>query len=576
MRQYLTRTRQFVGLWSRSLRSDERGIALGMSLGILLTLTIGVTTTIAMSSEGARHANTLNAEQRASALAEAGANDALGVLNGSYPDAVNAYPGDASLLPLRSTSSPGGTSWWCGTLDTTLAVWSITSYGVVANPSAAGGSTVSRTACGSPFAASSSDIVRKVTLSVPVYPDQTAQAASLVWQWLYAPCDATLTNSGTLAAPLYVGCNLNIQNSLTVSDRLYVSGNLTFSGQGHMDAKTMASGTHQLTVGGLVRLDNTNGRIGTASAPIAEADLIGGCVQKNNTGYPGTGNRPCTWANSSVNVTAQNNTTMPPPPLSPPVVDWSSSYAHSYPGPRRGCSTATGSPPVFESSGNSTLDASLDTVVISPALAPAAQNITPPTSYTCKTAGGELSWDATNRVLTVDGSVFVDGSVTLDLSWAATRTATYNSVGTLWASGTILVKNSSVCAVAGTGGRCETGSSGTGSCTTSGSWDPGKCLLILAAKGNGSSGGVQGQVAAGDGIEVKSGSFQGGAFATASVESSTTGEIDGPMISSTGTILVGQTSVASFPAINFLNEGAPGDTTIGAATLGPPTSYAIG
>ena len=545
------------------------------ALGTMLTLTIAVTT-IALTSAGVRDAHRMNAGQQAFALAEAGANNALAVLNGNYPDSINAYPGNGGLLPLRSSTYENGTSWWCGALDTTLAVWTITSYGQVANPTGPAGSTVAETACGSTFDVDSADVVHKVSVSVPVLADQTAQSAGLVWQWLYAPCDATLTNSGTLSAPLYVGCNLNIENSLAVTDRLYVTGNLTFSGQGHMDAKTMPSGVSQLSVGGLTTLENVNGRIGTSTTAIAQADLIGGCVQKNNSGYPGTGNKPCTWANSSVNVAAggQNNTTMPAPPLAPPVVDWNHAYTYSYPGPYRACTAQTGTPPSFESSGNTARDNSLDSTVIAPALTAAPQNLTPATSYACTTAGGEISWDATSRVLTVSGSVFIDGSVVVDLGWSANRAATYNSVGTIWSSGTILVKNASLCAVPGTSGNCyTTGTGGTGSCVTSGTWDPSKCLLILAANGNGSSGGVQGQVSAGDGIEVKSGAFQGGAYATSSVESSTTGAIDGPMISSTGTILIGQSSVASFPAINFLNEGAPGDNTISTAKLGEPINY---
>ena len=54
---------------------------------------------------------------------------------------------------------------------------------------------------------------------------------------------------------------------------------------------------------------------------------------------------------------------------------------------------------------------------------------------------------------------------------------------------------------------------------------------------------------------------QRGAYATQNVESSTTGEIDGPMISGSDTILIGQSSVATFPPINFLNQGSPGDNT---------------
>jgi len=550
-------------------------MTLVMSMALLTVVSLVLALSLELAGSSARHANRSNQGQTAYALAEAGANNALAVLNGRYPDTTNPYPGNAGLLPLRSTVYEGGTSWWCGTLDTTLAVWTVTAYGVVANPASSSGTATTKAACGQTFELKTSDLVRKVGFSVPVYPAEPVRSASIIWQWLYAPCDATLTNSGTLSAPLYAGCNLNIQNSLTVTDRLFVTANLTFSGQGHMDARTMPAGVSQLSVGGLTRLDNTNGRIGTTTTAIGKADLIGGCVQKNNTGYPTTGNKPCTWANSSVNIAAggQNNTTLPPPPVTPPNADWNFAYAYSYPGPRRACSTVSGTPPLFESSGSTVRDTSIDNVTIPPAIAPAAQNLTPASSYTCKTAGGELSWDATNRVLTATGSIFIDGSVMFDLGWSTNRTATYNSVGTIWSSGTMLVKNATLCAVLN-GTSCNTATSGaTGACATSGTWDPNKCVLILAANGNGSVAGVQSQVPNGDGIQVKSGAFQGGAFATSSVESSTTGEVDGPMITAAGTIVIGQTSVSAFPAINFLGRGAPGDNIITSAALGSPTGF---
>ena len=51
---------------------EESGIALIMALGIMLVLTIALTTTIHFTSASARHANSSNAGQKAYALAEAG------------------------------------------------------------------------------------------------------------------------------------------------------------------------------------------------------------------------------------------------------------------------------------------------------------------------------------------------------------------------------------------------------------------------------------------------------------------------------------------------------------------------
>ncbi len=80
---------------------------------------------------------------------------------------------------------------------------------------------------------------------------------------------------------------------MTVDNRLYVGRNLTFSGQGHMDAISppLPGGASQLSVGGYVRQENQNGYVGSSSAPIVNADLIGGCVAKNLAGYTGSGGR---------------------------------------------------------------------------------------------------------------------------------------------------------------------------------------------------------------------------------------------------------------------------------------------
>src|SRR4029450_12791051 len=84
--------------------SDERGIALIMALGILFVLTISLGTVLYVTSASARHAEHSNAGQKAYALAEAGVNNALAVLNANYPGTV-AFPGNPSLLtPARTTS----------------------------------------------------------------------------------------------------------------------------------------------------------------------------------------------------------------------------------------------------------------------------------------------------------------------------------------------------------------------------------------------------------------------------------------------------------------------------------------
>ena len=69
-----------------------------MALGITLVLTVALTTVITFTASGARDAHRVNAGQKAYALAEAGVNNALAVLNANYPASAPAYPGPNCIL----------------------------------------------------------------------------------------------------------------------------------------------------------------------------------------------------------------------------------------------------------------------------------------------------------------------------------------------------------------------------------------------------------------------------------------------------------------------------------------------
>src|SRR5213592_1826658 len=64
--------------------------------GIALVLTIALGTTIYLAASAARDAHRTNGGQKAYALGEAGVNNAIAVLNTSYPGAT-IYPGDQNL-----------------------------------------------------------------------------------------------------------------------------------------------------------------------------------------------------------------------------------------------------------------------------------------------------------------------------------------------------------------------------------------------------------------------------------------------------------------------------------------------
>jgi hypothetical protein len=205
-----------------------------------------------------------------------------------------------------------------------------------------------------------------------------------------------------------------------------------------------------------------------------------------------------------------------------------------------GCDTASTSPagnalPVFDN--NTAFDNSVPTVF----------NLTPNGySYTCRTAGGELSWNVSTRTLTVQGVIFIDGSVTADtnsnqpvtyVGWgdngACTSIGSCQSV--LFLSGTFLMSSEALCAVT-SGSSCDAAN-----------WDPNKKLLIIATHNRG------GQVPANDGVNLTTNkaSFQGGLYAVYSIDVSSGASVQGPLVSGTGTILDGQSGNLTFPTLTI-------------------------
>ena len=182
------------------------------------------------------------------------------------------------------------------------------------------------------------------------------------------------------------------------------------------------------------------------------------------------------------------------------------------------------------------------------------QDLTPSSSYSCKTAVGELSWNASTHMLTTNGTIFIDGSAQVQNG----AVNTYTGSATIYVSGTLLIKNSSL---------CQATSSGT--CTTSG-WDPATKMLCFVVGGNGSGGSPQSQVNSGDSVQLVSAYAQGALYATNGIELGTTSQFDGPLDG--GTVKLGQSTNSTFPALTFVPTGMPGNPEVYAQPL-PPELY---
>jgi hypothetical protein len=193
-----------------------------------------------------------------------------------------------------------------------------------------------------------------------------------------------------------------------------------------------------------------------------------------------------------------------------------------------------------------------------------AQNLTPPTkSYTCKTIAGELSWDNVNKVLKVQGQIFIDGSAYVD---AGNAVATYSGRATLYIAGTFVVKNAKLCALKnGAGDDCNWDGWNPNDTTTS--------ALAVAVFGNAENSPFEATEVVGSsaafpiGIQIKSGAFQGLLYARHNVQIVTTSRAQGPIVTPK-TVDFGNTTAGTFPPFAIVPTGTPG-TPPPPATLEP-------
>ena len=503
----------------RRLLRRQDGITLVMAVGILGVLTVSGTTLIYYSSTNARSVSYSTANASAYDLAESGINEMMSILSKPDNNALNKYLlGEQTNGTVTHTTHTyqGGTVEWYGTLAQSVtgsSTWSLTSIGKVANPTGASVSQVTRT----------------LTAKVPVVPTYTQPLNNPAWNFIYSrgtgqTCDMTIQQSVVVQSPLYVAGNLCLTNTASVtSGPLVVQGSLTMSQSANF--------------------------AGTSTTPLNQLNVRNGCKWKNNALH-----NPCqqgAGASGFDNVWATligNN-----PPVSPaPTADFDAWYLNSNPGPYYPCLTTTGTPPLFDNDQGS---AAAPSAAKRNNSLPTVQDLTPSTSYTCKSSNGELSWNASTKVLTANGTIFIDGSAQIQNG----AVNTYTGSATIYVSGTLLIKNSSMCqAVA------------NGQCTTSG-WNPAQRMLVFVVNGNGSGGAPQSQVSGGDSVQLVSAYAQGALYATNAIDLGTTSQFDGPLDGST--VLLGQSTSSFFPGFTFVPAGMPGNPEVYAQPQ-PPQLYA--
>ena len=182
----------------------ERGMALPIALATLTVLAITATSVLFFSSANSRNAERDKRGQLAFALAEAGLNNVLGVLNNPSNNALKqeilpACTGAESTWNVSSYE--GGTVRWCGTLVVAESAWSVTAKGIVAN-----GSTGTQ------------DVTRTIGAYVPVTPVVNQQNNNPAWNYIMstatgAECDQTIYQSLTIESAMFVHGSLCLENN---------------------------------------------------------------------------------------------------------------------------------------------------------------------------------------------------------------------------------------------------------------------------------------------------------------------------------------------------------------------------
>jgi hypothetical protein len=460
-------------------------MTLVMALGFLVVLSMVATTMLSYTASSSRSAAMSSKRTVAGFLAEAGINRALSVLNLTTNNALNP-----NLLPATRSDYAEGYVIWGGTLDARSATWTITSTGYVKNPNVP-----------------SQQSFHLSTASVPVSPTLTQPLNNPAWNYVYATkaassgCDETLQQSVTVASPFYVNGNLCLENTSTITGG-------------------------PLVVKGWVQLSQAANSVGTSAAPINEAHIAGSCKYRNNAWHT-----PCSSADNVFARTIDSNPTM----VVAPTVYWDAWYKNASPGPYYPCTTSSGSTPTFDNDQGTTPDTTRRNASVT-----TVWNLTPSTSYTCQTAGGELSWNATTKVLTVGGTIFIDGSAYIQNG----SVNSYNGQATLYLSGTFLMKNSKLCA----------GLSADRSTCDFAAWNPNTELLCVVTNSSG------GQVNTGAGTQLISATYQGALYATKNIDTDTTSAADGPMIGEQ--VNLGQSVTTSFPTITTVPVGMPSNPTV--------------
>ena len=386
-------------------------MALVLALVVMGTFSIMIASVAMFMTSNERASARDRDTARALDTAEAGLNNALSVLSQQDSSGSQAV---GSTLASTSFSIDGGSGTYSATKTGALE-WTISATGTSPN----------------------SAVTRKLELKLDgSQSTQTTQQSPVYGYGFFV--DAT-SGCTTIAG------NTPVQVSVFVRNDLCLTGNASITDPG------VAGNTLTIYVGGKYTA-TANPSVAASAKKVKSFTAVGGCQRQNS-------NVIC--SNSASSKVYGNTYSSTPVAATKPTADTSGVYASgNWSAPV--CSVGS-----FTFDNDTSKNGSLGLVDL-------LQGNTRP-SFDCTvwnqagtTQIGRLAWDKTNKVLTISGTIFIDGG----LNFSGQSQARYTGFGTIYANGQVTT--------AGQAALCGPPAVPNGSSCT-GNWDPAQGALEIAA-----------------------------------------------------------------------------------------------
>jgi Tfp pilus assembly protein PilX len=438
----------------RRLLRQETGIALLMALGIMVVFTISTVAMISYTNAGQTAAQSSAGVLRATQYAEAGLNAAYSTI--SYQlTLTGGNPSSANLLGCNGASGASDTTGpsncttpspklFCFTSGCTAGSdGSATVYGYFSGTNA-------QTFLGMSVPASTWVLVssgyarnpegtttgKEAIATVKITPLSNGGVAS-VWNHIFitAPYDPN-ANPQTCQAT-FAG------NNTSLTSPMYVIGNLCFTGS-NITLKTNAGGQAiDLQVGGKLVLGSGD-TVGDFSTNPATAINSGVVVNGCTTGAVTSATTSCTSGSYNYKVGTVDTFIQNDAPVEN-AADMLNDWKTFDPGPNHTC--ASGNNPNAPLADTAFDNDTASNLANEPNKTGASFELVPSSSYSCVSKNGssvgQLLWNSAGSgscgcgTLTVNGSIFFDGNLTIS------RSATYTGTGIIEVAGTITFSGNS-------------------------------------------------------------------------------------------------------------------------------------